>query len=408
MAALAELTSQQNALSELPGDTRLAFGDGTAVNQSTRLGDRRLPSNQRRALASRIGMVQGNHHLQNLLVPMDFSSHKEKLHGQAISGNYIARSVQSVAEAEAGTPRAGAWAGLSESDRQFLQTALQRGDRSAAIRRMMAVLRPRYLERVRLQVREIPMDGDAEPFVPVKDGCDQRSETNHWQHHTPDEIRVMVRINPRVFTEYTLPERVIRLHTTLAHELTHVEQFINGGIDASTRFRREGDLEFLSMATIGEAELVGALQEIDAVGAEIENMATTHLTETELIRHAVNYLWENYTTYRRSVAGRVDSAIANRVYLNVQRGRQALYAFIDSEPGYRAVQRTVRQSAGTLTARRVIENWLYMCPRDYSEGQIRGFVTDALAIAMASQTRSQETVLRGRIPAITASIARSS
>jgi len=62
-----ELAEELTGLEQLPGGSMLAFGGGSAEDQARRLGDIRLQSAQRRALARQIGRTQGNLHLQRLV-----------------------------------------------------------------------------------------------------------------------------------------------------------------------------------------------------------------------------------------------------------------------------------------------------------------------------------------------------
>ncbi len=62
-----ELAEELTGLERLPGGPMLAFGGGSAEDQARRLGDIRLQSAQRRALARQIGRTQGNLHLQRLV-----------------------------------------------------------------------------------------------------------------------------------------------------------------------------------------------------------------------------------------------------------------------------------------------------------------------------------------------------
>ena len=55
-----ELTGDLAALAALVGGPMPAAGNGTIQAQATRLGDPRLQSTQRQALAAQIGRVQGN------------------------------------------------------------------------------------------------------------------------------------------------------------------------------------------------------------------------------------------------------------------------------------------------------------------------------------------------------------
>ncbi len=62
-----ELTGDLAALAALVGGPMPAAGDGTIQAQATRLGDPRLQSTQRQALAAQIGRVQGNRYLQRVI-----------------------------------------------------------------------------------------------------------------------------------------------------------------------------------------------------------------------------------------------------------------------------------------------------------------------------------------------------
>ena len=55
-----ELTDDLAGLAQLPGGPIAAAGDGTIQAQAGRLGDPRLQTAQRQALAAQIGRVQGN------------------------------------------------------------------------------------------------------------------------------------------------------------------------------------------------------------------------------------------------------------------------------------------------------------------------------------------------------------
>jgi hypothetical protein len=65
-----ELTDDLAGLAQLSGGPAAAAGDGTIVAQDVRLGDGRLQTAQRRALAARIGQLQGNHHLQRAVASL--------------------------------------------------------------------------------------------------------------------------------------------------------------------------------------------------------------------------------------------------------------------------------------------------------------------------------------------------
>jgi len=60
----------QIGLAELPDAPIRVAGDDSSKAQAARLGDQRLPSAQRRTLATRIGRVQGNHHLQRVITSL--------------------------------------------------------------------------------------------------------------------------------------------------------------------------------------------------------------------------------------------------------------------------------------------------------------------------------------------------
>jgi len=62
--AVAEPSGEVAGLTALPGGPLAAAGDGTMQAQAARLGDPRLQSVQRQALAGQIGRLQGNRHLQ--------------------------------------------------------------------------------------------------------------------------------------------------------------------------------------------------------------------------------------------------------------------------------------------------------------------------------------------------------
>lgn len=65
-----ELTDDLAYLAQLPGGPIIAAGDGTIQAQAARLGDVRLQSAQRHALAAQIGRVQGNRHLQRVVASL--------------------------------------------------------------------------------------------------------------------------------------------------------------------------------------------------------------------------------------------------------------------------------------------------------------------------------------------------
>lgn len=64
---VAELTGDAAALAQLPGGPIAAAGDGTIQPHAAPLGDPRLQRAQRHALATRIGRVAGNRHLQRVV-----------------------------------------------------------------------------------------------------------------------------------------------------------------------------------------------------------------------------------------------------------------------------------------------------------------------------------------------------
>lgn len=67
---VAELTDDLVGLAQLAGGPVAAAGDGTILGQAGRLGDTRLQSAQRQALAAQIGRLQGNGHLQGVLASL--------------------------------------------------------------------------------------------------------------------------------------------------------------------------------------------------------------------------------------------------------------------------------------------------------------------------------------------------
>ena len=64
---VAELTEELARLSKLPGGSVATMGDGTIKTQAGWLGNTRIQTVQRQALAIQIGQVQGNDHLQRVL-----------------------------------------------------------------------------------------------------------------------------------------------------------------------------------------------------------------------------------------------------------------------------------------------------------------------------------------------------
>jgi len=71
VATEAERAGQQSPVSQLLDDPVRALSAGSGQEQAARLGDIRLQSAQRRALAKQIGRTQGNVHLQGLLGSLD-------------------------------------------------------------------------------------------------------------------------------------------------------------------------------------------------------------------------------------------------------------------------------------------------------------------------------------------------
>jgi hypothetical protein len=95
----AELADGQTGLaapSELPGGPIVAARDGTIPAQAARLGDPRLQTVQRQALAAQIGRVQGNRHLQRVVVSLKQDGNVANpmfAHQRAPEGQMIQRDI---------------------------------------------------------------------------------------------------------------------------------------------------------------------------------------------------------------------------------------------------------------------------------------------------------------------------
>lgn len=376
----------------------LAGGDGSIAGQADYLKNDWLLPIQRYALAWQISELQGNRHLQRVLQSVRSGS-ENITKSEPSSLNTVQRAVRQEAERLARTGRTGTWPELTSDERDSIQEAIQGNDRPEAVRRTLDAINPPRRNIVRVVIGGTSMDGEAEALVRAKPNCDQFSETTHWRNHRSSEIRVLVRLNQRLFTEHTLRERAIRLHNTLLHEFTHVEQYATEGIDSHTRFSpvENTPYERLLHETPRESAYIGSLEEIDAASAEIENVERTLLHETPRIRFAVNYLWENYTSYMNNRTGPVDNAIANRVFRNVHRGRRLFIEFLDTQPGYEAILRSMENTSGRFTTEQIIDSWLLYCPFRYSDSAISSHVTDSTARSEATAAAGAETRLRANM-----------
>ena len=402
-----------------PDGLARAFDGGSIGAQTVRLGNGQLQNVQRTTLAAENGRVQGNHHLQKVISPLADGPLADGpvIIRQHASPNTIARSLVTDAERRAGTIRPAAWwPRLSAGDAGTVRGHIHHDRRQQAVDTLAGALGLSSQNVTRQVSTTISDDGSADPYVLAGPRCSEyRSGTRaaqHWQLHRTDPIHIIVSINERVFQLRSERERLIKLYTTLMHEYTHVEQIRAEGIHARTRFRApQGNREFLSFASEAERDVVGPLQEIDAVSAEIENAQITALETSSQIQFAANYLWEQYRSYRSNLGrvGRsgVDTTVASRVYRNIHQARDMFMNLISSTRGINSIAATVIQSRrrGTrLTSdpRNVITAWLYSCPRGYSDGERRRLAGEADSAARADVSRllARETAFQGSIPGL--------
>jgi hypothetical protein len=355
-----DMGSDQAGIAELFGAPEVTAGGGFIGTQAARLGTREMQSAQRWALATHIGQVQGNQHLQRIVTHLADARNTGVM--QRMSSDTLSRDVVTEAEQRTGSPRE--WAGLPRSEYPAVIEAITNDDREGAVRELATAL-GLPLDRVTIQVvDQLGVEGvpgvaagvgQEIPYVMVTPQCGRPPEgRQHWEVHSPGEIRAYIQISTQVgdppargwapeWVEVNARQRMTKLYTTLMHEYTHFLQDTEEGFHQGTGFIRSGDREYLRHeAGFGGSEVMAALNEIDASASEIENATRTALNISPEIRNVVSYMWDNYVSYHSIVTGgesanegNVDRGVAARVYRNIQTARQLLRQYLESAEGQR-------------------------------------------------------------------------
>jgi len=259
------------------------------------------------------------------------------------------------AEFGAGTPSE-EWPALTATQRTEIRNLISTGRRQDAVDRLWGLLS--LPERARVspppyvaaaaefgRVDGVPVGGGGAlvsglciPYVVATTACAGCPESEHWQRHSGDELRAVIQIHDRVF-ERAPEEAVGQLLSTIMHEYTHLEQMLDEGLhegialSANPQGTRAavGQKEFLTFASSvppAERRRMEALQEIDAVCSEVENVERTGLTGLGL-QGVINYLWDNYQQYHSSLGGNPpDIDVENRTYRSLCRGRERFAAYL--------------------------------------------------------------------------------
>lgn len=288
------------------------------------------------------------------------------------------------AEFGAGTPSE-EWPELQPAQRTEIRNLISTGRRQEAVDRLWAILA--LAERARVspppyvassaefgRVDGVPVGGGGAlvsglciPYVVATTACAGCPESEHWQRHSGDELRAVIQIHNRVF-ERSPAEAVGQLLSTIMHEYTHVEQMLDEGLHEGIALSANpegtraavGQKEFLTFAssvTPTERRRMEALQEIDAVCSEIENVERTGLTGLGL-QGVINYLWDNYQQYHSSLGGNPpDIDVENRTYRSLCRGRERFAAYLAQTTLYSQSQK---------------EFLLERCPEDYNASLMSG------------------------------------
>ena len=288
------------------------------------------------------------------------------------------------AEFGAGTPSE-EWPELQPAQRTEIRNLISTGRRQEAVDRLWGLLS--LPERARVspppyvaapadfgRVDGVPVGGGGAlvsglciPYVVATSACAGCPESEHWQRHSGDELRAVIQIHDRVF-ERAPEEAVGQLLSTIMHEYTHAEQMLDEGLHEGIALSANpegtraavGQKEFLTFAssvTPAERRRMEALQEIDAVCSEIENVERTGLTGLGL-QGVINYLWDNYQQYHSSLGGNPpDIDVENRTYRSLCRGRERFAAYLAQTTLYSQSQK---------------EFLLERCPEDYNPSLMSG------------------------------------
>ncbi len=355
----AECQGRQIRRQQVEGPSRKVQGV-LPLGNAIELVDRRLvyPAN-RVPWAQRVLTMQqrlGNTAVRAVLVEAPGRVRPVPLIQQRVAAGAVARDLAeptteaAIAEAgrQAGAP-SGPWPALAAAQRQEIRGLIQAHQEPQALQRMWQVLRPGLPLGGRVTVELTAQLGTvggqlvspsssasaiALPYVARGPECAGVAPEQHWQRHTGAEVRAIVQVNPSVL-DGDPDECVSRLHSTLMHEYTHVEQQVSRGFFEGLTFVVVGEREFLSEQAIPQAQrgLLAALDEIGATCAEIENAQRTGLAASYDIRTTVCYLWDQYEDYFSAVGGNPDRGIAARVHGSIQAGRQMLQAYLESPAG---------------------------------------------------------------------------
>lgn len=288
------------------------------------------------------------------------------------------------AETRAGGP-GGVWE-LSPDDRERILGLLQSRDRRVKRRAVAAIwtvlrTRLRLADRIRGQLtanlgvvdgeRIGPASGSAMTLVyvpvtpscaalrrryeeePVADRRDPAALRRHQQIHSHGpaaEMRFIIQVNPAIVGGDP-NEALARLHSTLMHEYTHVEQTVDRGVHEGTTFKAVGRREFLCEMQVTAARprvmLLEALDEIEATCSEIENAEHTGLADSFAMDHVLTYLWRHYESYHDRVRPRPGhraalTNIARRVHRNILAGRAMLRTHLSRGRGRQTVRADLR------------------------------------------------------------------
>ena len=302
------------------------------------------------------------------------------------------------AEFRAGTPSE-EWPELETAQRTEIRGLISSGQRQGAVDRLWDLLSlpqrgtvnptPQVTTELGI-VDGVPVSrggaltsGLCIPYVVATTACAGCPESEHWQRHNNDELRAIIQIHNRVF-ERSPAEAVGQLISTVMHEYTHVQQMLDEGLHEGIAFATYppgsraavGEREFLTFAgSIPPAERrrMGALQEVDAVCSEIENLERTGLTGLGL-HGVVNYLWDNYRQYNSSLGGNPpDRAVEDRTYQSLRRGRQRFVAYL-------------AQSTHPPAHRQYL---LARCPENYDPSLMSGRVLTGAAAGEHTETESE-------------------
>ncbi len=242
-AELANVQTGLATLAELPGGPIAAVGDGTIQAQAARLGDGRLQGAHRRALATQIGQIQGNDHLQRVIASQEWVGPSKR----ALLSTNASTLQRALPLPERDLPHLGAeptQESVGEGERlpdPLTAVTRYRDSRSVDDGQRAVNEAVRYLELRgavqytgqedivgrRGRVRGTPEFSDVvSGEASEASGYTLRgSESGFAFIYSTDPLRYKVEIYPRAFIGGDANESLAYLLSTLVHEYIHIRQF---------------------------------------------------------------------------------------------------------------------------------------------------------------------------------------